>query len=500
MISQLPLKDDIKKIASYLKTSLGPKGKDKILINSKGEMKITNDGATIISGLPFKNIALTILRDVCKVQDEEVGDGTTTVCCLVSELVLSLERLISIGIHSRKIIKGFRKCAKIATETIINSSVNLSNNLEIFISKLISLTRTTLGSKILFTHYEHFSRIVIKAILLLRGCWNLERVKIIKKIGGSLLDSFIDDGYIIERKLASTSVKRFFKPKILLVNTHLDMDKVKMAGSKIRPESLTTMNQLEIGEQKKILDKCRKILAHRANLLISRQLIYDIPEQFFTNNGLMIIENVDFEGIETISMLTNSEILSTFDDPDSVKLGTCKVVEEMIIDGEELTRFKNCPNGGACTIILRGSSKEILDEAERSIHDSLCVITQTLKNPWLIHGAGFCETAIACSLRKFGEKFSGMEAVVYEECSKGFIQIPRILAKNAGLDYLKITENLIENGVKKNKILGVDLIRGIIAEPSTINITENSKQKINTILSAFETLEIIGRIDKMFVN
>jgi T-complex protein 1 subunit beta len=481
-------------------SSLGPRGKDKIIIASDGRMSITNDGATIIAGLPFTNVALTILKDVCRVQDAEMGDGTTTICCLVAELVNGVGRLVSIGLHPKKIIKNFRECAKIAADSVIEHSMDKSSNLEEFSAKLVSLARTTLSSKVLFSHHEFFSRIVIRAILSLKGATNLRRVKIVKKTGGSLVDSFLDEAFILEKKLGASSPKRCTNPRILIVNTQMDNDRVKIFGTKVETKSLTTLAHLEVGEQKKVLDKCSKILSYKANVLVNRQLIYDGPGNFLTNNGLMTLENADFEGIEAISLLTNGEIVSTFDEPESVRLGRCSIVEEIMVGDEPMTRFGGCVNGGVCSIVLRGSSQEILDEAERSIHDALSVISRTLRNPWVTYGAGFCETMIACRLRDFSKTFNGVNAVLYEECSRAFIQIPRIIAENAGLDSLRIVNELMERGSVESQTLVIDIVKGVLEKPVLLNIIESSKQKVYTILSAFEAVEILSRIDKMYVN
>lgn len=496
----IPLAKDVEEIVGFVKSSLGPKGMDKLLISENGNLKVTNDGATILKNVSCDSIASIIIRDICTVQDNEIGDGTTSVCCFAGELVKEAEKLVSLNLSPQIIIQGYRLGAKRALEIVKENSFNNSLNLEFFCSDLLNLAKTTLSSKVIFSNKEHFARIAIKAILKLKGSTDLNRIQIIKKCGGSLKDSFIEDGYILQKKMGNNQPKRIYNAKILIANTPMDSDKIKILGAKIKVKTLAKLAQLEVGEQKRILDKCKKIASHGANVFVNRQLIYSRPEKFFTENGLISIEHADFEGVERLSLATGAEVVSTFDEPSKIKLGKCKIVEEILVGNETMIRFGGCPSDGACTIVLRGSNNELLEEAERSVHDTLCVLTQVIKNPNLVWGGGFLETKISNSIDHLAKKASPKITLVLEAFSRSIQKIPKIIIENGGFDSLICLKKLKNAQFKKNSFPCIDITNGSITDAKKIGLIECIKLKIQIIISSVEAAEMIIRIDKMFLN
>ncbi len=341
-------------------------------------MVITNDGATILKSVYVDNPAAKILIDISKTQDTVVGDGTTTVAVLCGELLREGEKLVNQKIAPQIIISGFRTARDKARETLSKIAFNNSQNKE-FRSDLINIAKTTLSSKLLTHEKEFFANIVVDAVLKFQKTPNLEYIKIIKKHGGCLKDSFLADGLLLEKEISIGCPRRMENPRILIANTPMDYDKIKIYGSKVKVDSIEKVAEIEQAEKEKMKAKVQKILDHNIDIFVNRQLIYNYPEQLLAEKGVMVIEHADFDGIERLAAVTGGDIVSTFDCPGSVNLGTCKIVEEIMIGEDKLIKFGGCAKGNACTIVLRGASSHLLDEAERSLHDALCVIVETVK-------------------------------------------------------------------------------------------------------------------------
>lgn len=491
---------EVKEIVSYVKSTLGPKGMDKILLSKSGNFLVTNDGATILKNVYSESLALNIIRDICSVQDDEIGDGTTSVCCLIGELIFESEKLKSFQIHPQIIIKGYRKAAKEALRILEIKSFDPSGNPRLFCNELLNIARTTLNSKIISPFRELFSRIAVKAILKLKGSTNINTIKIIKKCGGTLKDSFIEDGFLIEKKIGVNQPKKIKNARILIANTSMDTDKIKIYGAKIKVKTISKLAEIEIAEQKKVLDKCQKIISHNINVFVNRQLIYNRYERFFSEHRIMTLEHVDFDGVERLALATGAEIVSTFDIPSKIKLGKCKIVEEILIGEESMIRFGGCLSGDFCTIILRGSNSQILDEAERSLHDALCVLSQVIRDPRLVWGGGNIETHISTELELLSKKTMGKNALAIESFSKAIQKLPKIIADNAGLDSMELVKKIKINHEKGNPKTCLDIFSGSIGDADKLGLTESFKLKAQTIISAVEASEMMIRIDNQIGN
>merc|ERR1712126_149036 len=226
-----------------------------------------------------------------------------------------------------------------------------------------NIARTTLSSKILVQHKEHFANLAVNAGLRLKGSGNLDAIQIIKKLGGGLDDSFLDEGFLLDKKVGNNQPKRIENAKILIANTAMDTDKIKVFGSRVRVDSVAKVAELELAEKEKMKDKVNLILKHDINCFINRQLIYNYPGQLFADAGVMAIEHADFEGVERLALVTGGEIVSTFYNPESVKIGSCKLIEEVMIGEDKLIHFSGVQMGEACSVVLRGATQQILDEA-----------------------------------------------------------------------------------------------------------------------------------------
>jgi T-complex protein 1 subunit beta len=340
---------------------------------------ITNDGATILKSIYIDNAAAKIIIDISKTQDSVVGDGTTTVAVLAGELLREAEKLVNAKIHPQIVIAGYRQARDRARETLLKIAMNNATDKEQFRKDLINISKTTLSSKLLTNEKEFFSNMVVDAVLRFKETPTLDHIKIIKKPGASLKDSFLADGLILEKTISVACPKIKKGAKIMIANTPMDYDKIKIYGSRVKVDSFEKVAEIEQAEKAKMKAKVDRILAHNPDVFINRQLIYNYPEQLLAEKGIMVIEHADFDGIERLAAVTGGDILSTFDNPEKAKLGFCESVEEMIIGEDKVIKFSGCSNSNACSIVLRGASAHLLDEAERSLHDALCVIVETVK-------------------------------------------------------------------------------------------------------------------------
>nr|UXY87241.1 nucleolar protein [Cryptomonas sp.] len=494
----LPLFNDTKKVISFLKTTLGPRGMDKLLISKSGEIKVTNDGATILKNITSNSVVKNILCDLTNAHDNEIGDGTTSICCFVGELIEEAEKLIQIQVHPQIIIKGYRLAAREALSILNLEYFDHSLDARLFCEDLLNMARTTLCSKVVYPVREHFARLAVEAVLKLKGSTDINHIKIMKKFGGTLRDSFIEDGLILESKIGTSQPKRIENARILIANTSLDSDKVKIYGTRIKVSALSKLAKIEIADQKRVLDKCKKIISHKINVFVNRQLIYNRQESFLTNHGIISIEHADFEGTEHLALVTGAEIVSTFDEPSKVKIGHCKIVEEIIVGDETMVRFGGCSSANACTLVLRGSNQQLLDEAERSIHDTLCVLSQSIRDPRFVWGGGSLDTRLSLLLEKFSKNFLGKISLAILAFSRAIQNLPKIILENAELDSTDIITQLRMKHEKNEAKACIDIKNESVSNADRLGLIELSRLKSQMIISAVETAEMILRVDKVF--
>ncbi|XP_052157055.1 T-complex protein 1 subunit beta-like isoform X2 [Oryza glaberrima] len=464
-------------ISDLVKTTLGPKGMDKILQSTgRGRsVTVTNDGATILKSLHIDNPAAKVLVDISKVQDDEVGDGTTSVVVLAGELLREAEKLVNMKIHPMTIIAGFRMAAECARDALLQRAMDNKEDSDKFRSDLMNIAMTTLSSKILSQDKEYFAGLAVDAVLRLKGSTNLEAIQILKKTGGSLKDSFLDEGFILDKKIGLGQPKRIENAKILVANTAMDTDKVKIYGARVRVDSMAKVAEIEAAEKQKMREKVQKII----------------------DAGILAIEHADFEGIERLALVTGGDIASTFDNPESVKLGHCKVIEEIMIGEDRLIHFSGVEMGQACTIVLRGASEHVLDEAERSLHDALCVLSQTVNDTRVLYGGGWPEMVMAKEVDGLARKTPGKKSHAIEAFSRALQSIPTIIADNAGLDSADLISQLRAEHHKEQSTAGIDVISGGVGDMEKLGISESFKAKQAVLMSATEAAEMILRVDEI---
>ncbi|CAG8433099.1 7770_t:CDS:10 [Ambispora gerdemannii] len=483
-------------IGDLVKSTLGPKGMDKILQSlTNGEITVTNDGATILKSIALDNAAAKVLVNISKVQDDEVGDGTTSVCVLAAELLREAEKLVSQKIHPQTIIEGYRIASNAAYKALETSIVDNGQNPEEFRKDLFNIARTTLSSKVLSQDKVYFSNLAVDAVLRLKGSTNLEHIQIIKRPGGRLIDSYLDEGFILDKKIGVNQPKRIENARILIANTPMDTDKIKIFGARVRVDSTGKLAELERAERDKMKEKVERIKAHGINCFVNRQLIYNWPESLFAEAGIVSIEHADFDGVERLALVTGSEIASTFDHPELVKLGQCDLIEEIMIGEDKLIKFSGVAAGEACTIVIRGATRQLLDEAERSLHDALSVLTQTIKETGTVLGGGCSEMLMSKAVDEIAAKTPGKKAIAIESFAKALRQIPTILADNGGFDSSDLVAKLRAAHYEGKSTYGLDMIKGEVGDVRELGITESFKLKRQVLTSASEAAEMILRVD-----
>jgi len=486
-------------IGDLVKSTLGPKGMDKILQGGSRNdtLQVTNDGATILKAIGVDNPAAKVLVEISKVQDDEVGDGTTSVTVLACELLKEAELLVSQKIHPQTIISGWRLAAAEARSALEASAKDNGNDPVKFREDLMNIARTTLSSKILHQYKDYFSDLAVNAVLRLKGSGNLDAIQVIKISGGGLQDSYLEEGFLLQKKIGVNQPKRVEKARILIANTPMDTDKIKVFGSRVRVDAVSKVAEMEVAEKSKMKDKVDKIINHNINVFINRQLIYNYPEQLFADAGVMAIEHADFDGIERLALVTGGEIVSTFDNPESVKLGECDLIEEFIIGEEKLLKFSGVKLGEACSIVLRGATQQILDEAERSLHDALCVLQQTVKETRIVYGGGCSEMLMANAVSELAAKTAGKEALAIESFARALRQLPTVIADNAGYDSAELVSQLRAAHTEGKSTMGLDMYQGEIGDMVQLGITESFKVKQQVVGSASEAAEMLLRVDNI---
>ena len=364
-----------------------------------------------------------------------------------------------------------------------------------FEADLRNIAMTTLSSKLLLHDRRAFAELAVKAVLRLKGSGNMDYIKIIKKAGGTLGDSFIADGMILEKSIATGCDRRVEQPRVLIANTPMDHDKIKIMGSKVKVDSMTAIAEIEQAEKMKMKAKVDKILEHRPNVFINRQLVYNYPEQLLADAGVMVIEHADFDGVERLSAILGSDILSTFDNPETATLGTCDLIEEIMIGEDKVIRFAGCAKNEACTIVLRGSGAHILDEAERSLHDAICVLIAAVKNHRIIYGGGNAEMRMSLAVDELAKTLAGKQAIACEAFARALRQLPTIICDNAGFDSAELVTNLRSEIVGGNLSAGLNMFDGRVDDMEAMGITEAFRVKEQALISATEAAEMILRVD-----
>jgi len=388
----------------------------------------------------------------------------------------------------------------VAREKLEELAMDNGKNPAAFREDLLKIAKTTLSSKLLKHEKDHFATLAVDAVLRLKGKPNLDYIQVIKKAGASIKDSFLEEGFILEKKIGVGQAKTLENCKILVANCQMDTDKIKIYGARVKVDSFEAIAEIEAAEKEKMRNKVDKICNHGCNVFINRQLIYNYPDQLFKDKGVMAIEHSDFDGSERLAAVLGADIISTFESPEESKLGFCKKIEEIMIGEDKVIKFSGCASGEACTIILRGASQHILDEAERSLHDALAVLFQTVQDSRVVYGGGSMEMAMSKAIMEKMATVEGKESAAMEGFAKALQQIPAILADNGGFDSGELLAQLRAAHAKGQHQQGLEFTHGGIADMEKLGIMESFRSKISQLCSAAEAAEMIIRVDNIIKN
>ncbi|KAG7818808.1 hypothetical protein KL928_002676 [Ogataea angusta] len=502
-----------RQVASILKTSLGPRGLDKILISPDGEINITNDGATIMSQMELSNEIAKLLVELSKSQDDEIGDGTTGVVVLTSALLDQALELIEKGIHPIKIAHGFDKACKIALEqldkiadTVSIDLENLENNTKPE-SELFKAAKTSLGSKIVSKCHDQFARMAVETVLnvadLERRDVDFELIRVEGKLGGSLEDSKVINGVIIDKDFSHPQMpKKVENAKIAILTCPFEPPKPK-TKHKLEVSTVEEFKKLQTYEQDKFKEMIHWVKQSGANMVICQWGFDDEANHLLLSNELPAVRWVGGTEIETIAMATNGRIVPRFEDLTESKLGHAGKVTELEFGTtrDHMLVIEDCDNPRAVTALIRGSSKMIVDESIRALHDSLCVVRNLIKDSRIVYGGGSAE--ISCSLRVMEEadKQKGIDQYAFRSFSQALDVIPMSLAENSGLDPIEtLTQLKADHVLKQNSKLGVDCLGNNNNDMKELFVIETLIGKRQQLLLATQLTRMILKINDVIIS
>ena len=486
-------------IAETVKTTLGPKGMDKMLVSSFGDVTITNDGATILKELDVQHPAAKMLVEVAKAQDNEVGDGTTTAAVLAGELLAKAENLLDQNIHPTIIIEGFKKANEKAKEILESMAIPISINDD---KRLMDVAITSMGSKGISAAKEHFAKLAVEAVKQVADekdgkiKADVDLIKILKKHGKSLEETELVKGMVIDKEVAHPQMPKLVNnAKIALLNAKLEIEKTEF-DAKINIESPEQMKLFLDEEERMLREMVDKIAEVGANVVFCEKGIDDVALHFLAKRGILAVKNVSSSDMEKLARATGGKIVASVKDLTPDVLGEAKTIDEVKIGDDKLVYVRECKNPKAVTIVVRGGTEHVVDEAERSLHDALCVVRNAIEDGKIVPGGGAPEAEVAKQLREYAVKIGGREQLAIEAFADAVESIPLTLAENAGLDPVDIMVALrAKHESAATPSYGVDVFSGKIRDMLELNVVEPLRVKLQVIKSASEAANMILKID-----
>ncbi|KAI9208685.1 chaperonin Cpn60/TCP-1 family [Polychytrium aggregatum] len=492
-------------VADIIRTTLGPRGMDKLIIDSKGEPVISNDGATILKLLDIVHPAGKALVDISRAQDVEVGDGTTSVTLFAAELMREVRSYIEEGVPPQTIIRGFRTASVLAINKIkeIAVSVERTNEAE-FRGLLEKCAATAMSSKLIHSHKDFFKNMVVNAVLHLDQDELNEKMIGIKKVpGGALQDSLFIDGVAFKKTFSYAGFeqqpKSFKSPKILALNVELEL-KAEKDNAEVRIEEVKDYQAIVDAEWSIIYQKLEKIVATGAKIVLSKLPIGDLATQYFADRDIFCAGRVAADDLGRVVKAVGGAIQSSVNDISADHLGTCDFFEERQVGGERYNLFQGCPQAKTCTLILRGGAEQFIAEVERSLHDAIMIVRRAIKNKNVVAGGGATEMELSKYLRDYSRGVEGKQQMVIASFAKALEVIARQLCDNAGFDSTDILNKLRQKHAQGGKWYGVDMESESIADNFEKFVWEPALVKINMIASATEAACLILSVDETVKN
>jgi len=487
-----------KLVAELVKTSLGPRGLDKMLVDSLGDVTITNDGATILKEIDAQHPAAKMMVEISKTIDTEVGDGTTSSVVFAGSLLEKAEKLLEKDVHSTLIVDGYQAASLKALELLADLAKSIKPDDS---ESLIKIAKTSMQSKLVSDDSESLSKLIVSAVLKIVDkdessySVDLDNLKVEKKSGGSIQDTALINGIVLDKEVVHSGMPtKIQKAKIALVNAALEVEKTEVS-SEIRISDPSQMQMFLEEENRMLKGMVDKLHSVGANVLICQKGIDDIVQHYLSKQGILAVRRVKESDMTKLSKATGGRITSNLDDISEKDLGSAETVQQKKIESDKWVFIEGCNNPHSVTVLIRGGSQRVVDEADRSIHDALMVVKDVIEKPMIVAGGGSPEAYMAGKLKEWADSFDGREQLAIKQYAESLESIPLTIAENAGMDPI---DSLIALRAKQNsggKTIGINAREGKIGDVYSLDIVEPLVVKEQIIKSATEAACMILRID-----
>jgi len=487
-----------KLVAELVKTSLGPRGLDKMLVDSLGDVTITNDGATILKEIDAQHPAAKMMVEISKTIDTEVGDGTTSSVVFAGALLEKAEKLLEKDVHSTVIIDGYEAASAKALELLVElAKVIKPDDRE----SLIKIAKTSMQSKLVSEDSVPLSKLVVDAILKIveidgeKHSVDLDNLKVEKKAGGSIDDTSLINGIVLDKEIVHSGMPtKIEKARIALVNTALEVEKTEMSAE-IRISDPTQMQQFLEEENKMLKSMVDKIHSIGANVLICQKGIDDIAQHYLSKHGILSVRRVKESDMTKLAKATSGRISTNLDDVSANDLGSAEIVHQKKVESDKWVFIEGCKNPRSVTVLIRGGSQRVVDEVDRSIHDALMVVKDVVEKPSIVAGGGSPEAYLATELNEWSGSYDGREQLAIKQYAEAFESIPLTIAENAGMDPIDTIITLRANQSNGKQTVGINAKESKIGNMLSLDIVEPLVVKEQIIKSATEAACMILRID-----
>jgi len=491
-------------VAEIVRSTIGPRGMDKMLVAGMGDIVITNDGATIMKEMDVQNPAAKMIVEIAKTQDSEVGDGTTTAVVLAGELLAGAETLLDKDVHPNAIIDGYRDAAGKAQEILEKIAISIKPDDE---ARLKQVAMTSLNTKGIFGSQNRFAELAVEAVMQVTEKNNgkvkadIDLVKVMKKHGKSLEESELVNGIIIDKEISHSQMpKSVTGAKIALLNAKLEIEKTE-TDAKININKPEEMYQFIQEEEKLLRDMADQVTKTGANVLFTEKSVDDEVLSILAKKGILTIKNISSSDMEKLAKATGGSVVGTTRDLSKEALGYAKLVEEVKIGDDKLVYVREAKNPKAVTIMIRGGSEHVVDEAERSLHDALSVVRNAVEDGKIVAGGGAPEIELSKRLREYAIKVGGREQLAVTAFAEALESIPVAIAQNAGINPIDILVDLkSKHNTVANLWFGVNTKTGKAADMLKMDVVEPLRVKTQVIKSAVEAVTMILRVDDVFAS
>jgi len=487
-----------KLIAEIVKTSLGPRGMDKMLVDTLGDVTITNDGATILKEIDVQHPAAKMMVEISKSTDNEVGDGTTSTVVLAGALLEKAEELVTKNVHPTVVVDGFKKASEKAIEVLRQVATLIDPRDKKYLKKIAT---TTLASKLVSTNSSELADVVVDSVLAVaeksgdKYKVDIDNIKVEKKSGGSIRDTKLIQGIVLDKEVVHGAMpKRIDNAKIALLNAPLEIEKTEF-DAKININSPDQM-QLFIDEENKMIKKMTdKITQSGANVVLCQKGIDDMAQHYLQKAGILAVRRIKESDMTKLAKATGARIVSNVTELTANDLGSANLVEERLVETDRWVFVEDCKNPKAVSILVRGGSQRIVDEAERSVHDALMAVKDAVVYPKIVVGGGAPEAHVAHKIREWANTLEGRSQLAAQKFADGIETIPLVLAENTGMDPLDTQVDLRSKSASGKATYGIDVTTAKVGDLSTRDIYEPLAVKEQVINAATETACMILRID-----